>query len=171
MLSYFEGEKNGGLVAALVGLLSLLAAGVLATRGSVELRPFAIALAALGLLELVVGLGLYAKTGPQVASLLERIESEPARFYASELARMAKVQKNFVTLEIVWCVLLSGGALLAVTQKQRPTASGVAMAFVLSAAFFLAFDLVAERRGAAYYAALREPSVKAPVIKRNPHDP
>lgn len=175
ILTYFEGEKGGGLAAAAMGLFSLVAAGALSTRfatpGGAELRPFTIALGVLGLLELAIGVGLYAKTGPQVAALLERLETEPAAFYASEGARMAKVQKAFVTLEIVWCVLISAGAIVAVTQKLRPLPSGIAIAVVLTAAFFLAFDLVAERRGALYYTALLEPSTKAPVVKRNPYDP
>lgn len=172
ILTYFQGEKHGGLAAAAVGFVSLVAAGLLSTpRAGAELRPFAVALAVLGLLELAVGIGLFAKTGPQIAELLARLESEPAAFYAAEGARMAKVQKNFVTLEVVWCVVLAGGSIAAVLAKRSPTPSGIAAALVLTAGFFLTFDLVAERRGAIYYAALREPSTKAPVIKRNPHDP
>jgi len=171
LLTYFEGEKSAGLVLAFIGLANLALAAALGLRGGADTRPLAVALLVLALLEIAVGGGLYAKTGPQVAALLEGLEREPATFYAKEGARMAKVQKTFVTLEIVWCALLAAGAATAVALKSRPVPSGVACALVVTAGLFLAFDLVAERRGAVYYAALREPETPAPVVKRNPYDP
>lgn len=169
LLAYFEGERNGGLVLAAVGVCGLVFAGVLSMERW-NLRAFAIALAVLALLELGLGVGLYVKTGPQLAGLLEKLTSEPASFYASEGARMAKVQRNFVWLERFWIVLALAAGLLAVLKKAHPTPLGIGMALALHATVFLAFDLVAERRGALYYAALREPSQPAKVIKRNPYD-
>lgn len=61
---------------------------------------------------------------------------------------MGKVQRNFVTLEYVWIGLVTVGSVVAVTQEHRPYSSGIALGLLLNAAFFLAFDLVAERRGA-----------------------
>ena len=169
LLAYFEGERNGGLVLTAVGVCGLVFAGVLSMERW-NLRAFAIALGVLALLELGLGLGLYVKTGPQVAGLLERLVSEPAAFYASEASRMAKVQRNFVWLEGLWVLLTLGAGLLAVFKKTSPTPFGIGMALALHATVFLAFDLVAERRGALYYAALQEPGKPAKVIKRNPYD-
>lgn len=45
--------------------------------------------------------------------------------------------------------------LLALMWKDRPGASGVALGLLISAAFLLAFDIIAERRGAAYLQALQ----------------
>lgn len=173
LLAYFEGEKGAGLLLAFIGLAKLAVAAATGLRGGAMsgARPFAIALGAIAVLEIVGGAGLYLKTGPQVAALLERLEREPASFYASEAARMAKVQKNFVTLEIVWCAILTIGGVAAVVLKARPVPAGIVASLVITAALFLAFDLIAERRGATYYAALREPSSGGPVIKRNPYDP
>ncbi len=169
LLTYFDGERHAGIAAALVGVLGLVFAGALSLPRW-DLRAFALALGVLGLVDLALGVGLYLKTGPQVTALLERLASEPAGFYASEGLRMAKVQKNFVVLELVWVAIMLGGAVTAIAQKHRAIPCGVGLALVMNAAFLLAFDLVAERRGAVYLTALREPSTPAKVIKRNPHD-
>jgi hypothetical protein len=156
LLLYFAGEKHAGLLAALVGAVAL-AAALMLWSPRWGLRPFAVALGIIGLVELAIGVGLYLKTGPQVERLVAQLEREPARLYADEGARMAKVQRNFVYLEYGWIVLVVGAAVTAVAAKERHGLSSVALALALQGSFFLAFDLVAERRGAVYLAALRSP--------------
>jgi hypothetical protein len=46
-------------------------------------------------------------------------------------------------------------AAVALTQKHRVWLSGIALGLLIHAALLLAFDLVAERRGAVYLEALR----------------
>jgi hypothetical protein len=154
LVSYFTGEKHAGLLAAGVGVVALVAAALL-WQPRWGLRSFAVALGAFALVELAVGVGLYVKTGPQTERLLGQLEAAPAQLRAGEGARMVKVQRNFGYLEVGWIVLVAATAVAAVVFKERATLSGVAMALLLHAAFLLAFDLVAERRGAAYLAALQ----------------
>lgn len=156
IMAYFGGEKAGGLLIATYGLLTLVAAAV-ASAPRWELRPFAITLGVLGLVEVAGGLGLYLRTGPQVTQLLELLTTDRARVLAEEGARMARVQSNFVTLERVWVALWVLSALTAITQKHRPAPQGVALALLLHFSAVLAFDLVGERRGAVYVAALTHP--------------
>jgi hypothetical protein len=118
------------------------------------LRAFAITLAVGGLLELAIGVGLYLKTGPQVAKLVGQLASDPAGFYAAERARMAIVQRNFVYLEFGWLALIGGCAAVAVWKKHAPVPSGVALGLLLTVVVILTFDIVAERRGALYLDAL-----------------
>jgi hypothetical protein len=153
LLTYFEGEKLAGLLAAAVGLVSLAAAAVF-FQPRWDLRPFAVVLGVVGLVELAVGLGLWVRTGPQVERLLAQLVTDANRFYTEEGARMVKVQKNFITLERVWIGLLGVSTFVALTQKSRPVPFGVALGLMLHAAFFLAFDLVAERRGAEYLVSI-----------------
>ncbi|MGZ3442839.1 MAG: hypothetical protein ACXVDD_25135, partial [Polyangia bacterium] len=65
LLLYFAGEKQAGLLAALVGAVAL-AAALLLWSPRWGLRPFALALGIIGLVELAIGVGLHLKTGPQV---------------------------------------------------------------------------------------------------------
>jgi len=43
---------------------------------------------------------------------------------------------------------------VAISQKARPGLTGIALGLLVSAAFLLAFDVVAESRGEAYLAAM-----------------
>lgn len=156
LLVYFAGEKHAGLLAALVGVVAVGAALVLwSPRWG--LRPFALALGIVGLCELALGIGLYFKTGPQTDRLAAQLDGDAARFYADEGARMTRVQRNFGYLEYGWILLVVASAVTAVAAKQRHGLSSVALALALQGSFFLAFDLIAERRGAVYLAALPSP--------------
>lgn len=157
ILEYFAGERNAGLLVALIGALALVAAIVL-FQPRWELRPLAIALGALGLLELTVGLGLVLRTGPQVEQLLALLGSDPARLHADESTRMTRVQANFTILQYAWVALIALATLAACTQKGRPVVWSASLGVLVHAAFFLAFDQIAERRGAVYLKALTDGS-------------
>ncbi|MEK6373712.1 MAG: hypothetical protein AABO58_13575 [Acidobacteriota bacterium] len=145
LMVYFDGEKYAGLFLAGLGL-AVIAAAVLLFR----FRSFAITLIVLAVAEIALGVGLYLKTGPQVARLMAQTD------YADEAVRMARVQRNFVVIEIVELAIIVICALVAVTQKGRVGVTGVALGLLIHAAILLAFDLLAERRGAVYLNALTE---------------
>jgi hypothetical protein len=151
LMIYFNGEKNAGLFLAGIGIAELAAAALLFRA---DLRSFATTIGVLAAAEIALGVGLYLRTDPQVGRLVAQLGGEPARFYTGEGARMARVQWNFVIIEYVELVLIIVSAVVAITQKGRPGLTGVALGLLVSAAFLLTFDLVAERRGEAYLAAI-----------------
>lgn len=154
ILTYFGGEKHGAMLLVAGGAVALTAAVALfPARWGV--RSLAITTGVFALIYLALGIGLYLRTDPQVERLLAQLASAPSAFTSGELARMARVQRSFVLIEAVELVFIVGGALAAVAMKNRPTLCGVAVALALNAAFLMAFDLSAERRGAAYLAALQ----------------
>lgn len=138
--TYFHGEKYGGLVLAAVGVVMLVTA--------LELRAFAITAGVWGVLQLAIGVGLFFKTDAQVAAL---VAQAPSAMLQTERPRMEKVQRNF---EVVWVALVIVGALVGWRLKDHHAVAGVAVAIVIKAGVLLMFDLVAERRGATYLAAL-----------------
>jgi hypothetical protein len=153
IITYFNGEKNAGLVIAGIGIVALGAAvGLFPAKWGV--RSFAITLGVFALIELAIGIGLYVKTGPQVAGLLGQLDADPTKLVAAEAARMTRVQKNFVMLEWIWMSLIPIAAITAVVAKHRFWLSGIALALLVNVAVVLAFDLIAERRGAVYLVAL-----------------
>jgi hypothetical protein len=156
VLAYFAGERQAGMLAALIGALALTAAVVL-FQPRWELRSLAVTLGLLGLLELTVGIGLVVRTGPQVSQLLGQLGADTVAFYAGESERMARVQRNFLVLEYAWTAMLAAATIVALTQRGRPALWGVALGLLLHASFFLVFDLIAERRGATYLDALTRP--------------
>ena len=155
--AYFTGEKQGALVLIALGTVGL-AAAALFWSPRYGLRAFAITLAVFAVLELAIGIGLYARTDPQVARLLAQLGSDPAGFFATEGARMARVQRTFAIALRVEVALIVAAALTALWQKERVTLTGVAFGLLINAAVLLAFDTIAERRGAAYLAALQSGS-------------
>jgi len=145
LTTYFDGEKNAGLMLFGIGLVVMTGAMVL-FPSRWELRSFAVTLAVFGLLELAIGAGLYLKTGTQVERLVSHLTNEPAAFYAMEGPRMAVVQRNFVILESVWLALIAGSGIVAFWQKRNTTISGIALGVLFNVAVLLAFDIIAERR-------------------------
>lgn len=152
--AYFTGEKQGALVLIALGIAGL-AAAALFWSPRYGLRAFAVTLAIFAVLELALGIGLYARTDPQVARLLAQLGSDPAGFFATEGARMARVQRTFAIAVRVEVALIVAAALTVLWQKERVTLAGIAFGVLISAALLLAFDTIAERRGATYLAALR----------------
>jgi hypothetical protein len=153
LLSYFNGEKHAGLCIAAIGAAGVAAALVF-YQPRWDVRAFAITLGVLALVEIAIGVGLYVKTGPQLDALVTQLAADPPGFHAAESARMTGVQRNFVILEHVWLVLLAASALTAILMKHRFAVAGVALGLLVNFAIILAFDLVAERRGAVYLKAL-----------------
>ncbi|MGH8029435.1 MAG: hypothetical protein ACREO3_05825 [Arenimonas sp.] len=153
-MTYFNGEKNGGLVLVAIAIVGL-AAAVTFWQPRWELRSFAVTLGILAVAELALGIGLYLRTDPQVANLLTQFGSNGAGIYSDEVARMVRVQRNFVVIQYVEVAIIIGGALVALLLKGRPWVAGIALGLLIHAAVLLAFDLVAERRGAVYLAAIK----------------
>jgi len=151
--TYFTSEKNAGLVLALLGVIGL-AAAVLFWPARWELRSFAVTLGVLALVEIGLGVGLYLRTGPHVGALVALLSSEASRFFADEGARMARVQRNFVVVQYVEVAVIVLAAITALALKHRATVAGIALGLLLNAAILLAFDIVAERRGAVYLGAI-----------------
>lgn len=162
-MTYFDGEKNAGLMLLGLGLVVVTGAAIL-FPARWELRSFAVTLAVFGLVEVAIGAGLYLKTGPQVDRLVLQLTSEPAAFQATEGPRMAAVQRNFVILESVWLVLIAGSAILAIWQKRSTTISGIALGVIVNVTVFFAFDVIAERRGERYAQLLSLLGSSAPLV-------
>src|SRR4029077_19318416 len=153
MTIYFNGEKNAGLFIAVIGFAVVVAALVL-FRARTDFRAFALTLGIVALVEIAIGAGLYLKTDPQVGRLRAQLDSNPSAFHTDERARMARVQRNFVVIEYVEVALILVTAVVAIAGKSNATLTGVALGLLINAALLLAFDLIAERRGAVYLAAI-----------------
>jgi hypothetical protein len=153
MTIYFNGEKSAGLFLAAIGIAVVVAATVL-FRARPDYRSFAITLGLVALVEVAIGAGLYLKTDSQVGRLRAHLDSNAATFYADEGARMTRVQRNFVLIEYVEVALILVAAVVAVVRKGSHTVTGIALGLLINAALLLAFDLLAERRGAVYLAVI-----------------
>jgi hypothetical protein len=150
---YFNGEKSAGLVLAGLATTAIVFASLLFRAGG-GFRSFATTLVLLALAEAALGVGLHARTGPQVRGLEDQLRSDSPSFYSAERARMARVQRNFVLVEYVEALLIVTTALAALFLKTHSGLLGVALGLLINGSVLLAFDLFAERRGAEYLEAI-----------------
>jgi len=153
MTTYFNGERYAGLILAGVAITAIVTATLLFRAGG-ALRSLAITVSLVALAELALGVGLYVRTGPQVRRLHDQLIADEVAFYSDEGARMARVQRNFVIVEYAEVFVIFTTALVAVWLKARPIPSGIALGLLINAAILLSFDVLAERRGAEYFAAI-----------------
>jgi hypothetical protein len=88
------------------------------------------------------------------SALLSQLGADSARFFTDETTRMARVQVNFIMIQYVELAVIVIAAITAIALKNRFWLSGIALGLLCHAACLLAFDIVAERRGAVYVAAI-----------------
>lgn len=158
---YFDGEKQAGLCAAGLGVLAM-AMTIWLWKGDSVFRAMMYPLGVIALLQLGIGIGLYLKTGPQVAALEKGLASDASAGAASahdeEAKRMQRVMSNFVIIEIVEAVLIVASLALVLAGRSRPVLAGVGLGLIIQASVMLAFDVFAEQRAKIYSAWLERPS-------------
>jgi len=153
MTDYFLGEKQESVLFMLVALMALGLALWLWIHGH-RLRLMALPLVVVALMQLVVGVTIFARTDAQLAKLSTLLASAPTEFRHAETERMQTVMANFKLYKTVELALLVVGACLIAFLSKWDAATGIGIGLVVQAGFTLALDLFAEARGEAYLSAL-----------------
>jgi hypothetical protein len=153
---YFDGEKAEGWVFAGVGAGTIGAGAALFAAGDARRRGVAYPLAAVGLVELAAGVVLLLRTNSQVHDLQLQLSQSPAAFRDAELARMKKVEREFVWLELTELALTVVGLGLATYGgfAQEALVTGVGTGLAAQSAVMLTFDHFAAERASRYTRAL-----------------
>jgi hypothetical protein len=154
MTAYFIAEKQESLLFIAVGILAMCVAAWLYMNGH-RLKSMAFPLAAIALIQLVVGGSVYLRTDGQLEGLRKQAIEAPAAFKAQESARMDKVMTNFSLYKWIEITLLAAGIGLIALWQRHDLAAGVGAGLALQSAFLLCLDLFAEARGETYLATLR----------------
>jgi hypothetical protein len=149
LLAYFAAERAGGFVLAAIGAAAIVLAAFLWRRGG-GYKAMLWPLVAIGLVEVVVGLGVALRTPAQVEALSRGMLQERSATVRAESERMARVNRSFAVLEVVEVALLGIGLMLAWLLPRPGTWSSVGMGLALQAAVLLVFDHFAAERAAAY---------------------
>lgn len=153
MTDYFVGEKQESVLFMLATLMALGLAVWLWTNGH-RLRFMALPLVVVALMQLVVGVIIFARTDAQLARLNTQLTSEPAQFKQAETERMQTVMANFKLYKTVELALLLVGVCLIAFLSKWDAPTGIGIGLVVQAGFTLALDLFAEARGEGYLKAL-----------------
>jgi hypothetical protein len=155
MTDYFVGEKQESVLFILAALMAIGLAVWLWSHGH-RLRWMALPLVVVALMQLVVGITIFARTDAQLAKLSTQLVSAPAEFKQAETARMQTVMANFKLYKSVELALLVLGACLIAFFSKWDAATAIGIGLVVQAGFTLALDLFAEARGEAYLRALAD---------------
>ena len=153
MTDYFVGEKQESVLFILAALVAMGLAVWLWTNGH-RLRFMALPLVVVALMQLVVGVTIFARTDAQVAKLSTQLASSLAEFKQAETERMQTVMANFKLYKTVELLLLVLGACLIAFLSKWDAATGIGIGLVVQTGFTLALDLFAVARGVDYLRAL-----------------
>lgn len=160
---YFTGEKQESLLFLIVGIAAVLIA--VAFWFFIKSNPSfykgaAIPLLAIGLVQIIVGYSVYAKTDKQKATIAYNIGIEPAAFVKqTEMPRMKTVMKNFVFYRWVEIAFIIAGLVLIFLYKSNVDKAfwyGLGLALTIQAAIMLGADYFAENRGEVYVNELKK---------------
>ena len=167
MTDYFVGEKQESVLFILASLLAMgLAVWLWANEH--RLRFMALPLVVVALMQLVVGVAIFARTDAQLASLSTRLTSAPAQLKQAEVERMQTVMANFKLYKTVELLSLVLGACLIAFFSKWDAATAIGIGLVLQAGFTLALDLFAEARGGLFKGAGGHLRLSHALANKNP---
>jgi hypothetical protein len=122
-------------------------------------KGMAIPLIAVGLIQVVVGYSVYARSDAQRKDIVYRMDMNPSSIASAEIPRMEKVMKNFVLYRWIEIVLIAAGVVLIVLYKSnvdKSFAMGIGITLAIQAMLMLGADYFAEQRGGKYLTGLKE---------------
>ena len=157
---YFTDEKQESLLFLLAGLASIILSVVfyffVKTNPSLY-KGAAIPLLAIGLIQLVVGYSVYARSDKQQSDIAYKAGTDPRFIKNTEIPRMEKVMKNFVIyryVEIVLALLGIGLFIYFRNDAVQQFGKGIGIALAIQALIMLGADGFAEKRGKVYLESL-----------------
>ncbi len=157
MRTHFAAEKSESLLFILIGLATLTTAGFcwLVWRQPFY-RGMAWPLAAISLIELMVGATVYFRTDRDMAFFEEKYGASPASFAKNALAKMKVVMRNFTLYRWAEIGFMVVGLALILWHPKADFWKGWGAGMFLQGGLLLLADFFAEKRGHEYVAALRE---------------
>lgn len=154
---YFIAEKQESLLFLIVGIVAIGLAIVFfffIKSNPSFYKGMAWPLLVVGLIQVVVGYTVYARSDIQRQDVSYKMGLEPKRFIQEEEGpRMKKVMVNFVYYRYVEIGLVIAGLVLVFLYRNRPEREfwfGLGITLALQAIIMLGADYFAEKRGAAY---------------------
>ena len=155
MRDYFAAAKRRGAVFLLAGLVST-AAAVILWRKATSFRGMVPPLAAIGLLQVVVGATVLVRTPGRRTRLSGLLAADPARCRREEQDRMRRARTLFGVSRALELMVLTAGLTLVLLFPRHHPAYAAGLACFLQGSVMLVLDRLAERRADDYAAALRQ---------------
>jgi hypothetical protein len=159
IFSYFRAEKAESVLFVGAGVLAIgCAVWLLIQHRSALATGLAIPLMAIGLIQLVVGSTVYARSDRQMIDLSTQYTSNTAAFVAAETPRMAAVNRNFDVYKLIEIAFIIIGTGLLFFLQSRDFWAGLGLGMLLQGSAMLSADFFAERRADVYTAFVADAS-------------
>jgi hypothetical protein len=155
LMAYFGAEKSGGLIAFLIGVSALSFSFYLYKYGSTY-KGMVYPLVFFGLIETVVGGGLFLKSDKDIARLLPIYAHSAQEFKSIEGLRMETVMQRFKMIKAVWLILLLGGAMSGFYFFRNNLVFSICLGVILQTSVLLVYDMIAEKRADEYLQSIAE---------------
>lgn len=139
-----------GIVACSVGGMVMLGAGAPFYTG------FAIPLAVIGIIQLMVGATVARRSDLQADELEKLLGESPTEFRELEQPRMTKVMRNFVRYKWAELVCILAGLALILLNPVTTFSKGLGAGLFAQGIVLLVFDYFAEKRGREYAAFVNQ---------------
>ena len=153
--AYFAAERVESLAFVSLALIAIAFAVFALWRMRDPLwKGLAIPLLLVGLIQLGVGVTIFARTDAQVAALKAQYQAAPASLKAQELSRMRAVSSSFATYKAIEVAFIAIGLALAATRRASRFWRGIGLGMLVQGAWMLPADLLAEDRAADYIRAI-----------------
>jgi multidrug transporter EmrE-like cation transporter len=147
---YFDAEKSESIFFVVAGLVAILFACYFIF---VLKKPFqngiAYSIAAIALIQIVVGTSVYFRSPKDIARVNEMIRTDMAKIQSEEIKRMKVVMKNFTLYKYIEMALILAGIGLLVFMK-ADLIKGIALGLVIQSSIMLLLDFIAAARGDVY---------------------
>jgi hypothetical protein len=166
MRTYFRGELELAAIALGLSAGSGYVGGWLLARATDATRAASIPVLTVGVAQLAIGIGLFARTGAQVDALHAQIGASPGAYATDEGERMDAVVSRFALFRTIEALLLVGGAgtasLGAVLDEDLAIGAGLGLG--AQAGVVLVLDSLAEQRAGRYLDNIRQFHVSPTVV-------
>ena len=157
---YFIAEKQESLVFLVIGLLAIILALIFYTVVKTQIsRGAALPLLVLGLIQAIAGYAVYVTSDDQRVGLVYAYDMNPDQLKTVELARMQKVNTNFIIYRWVEISALIAGIVLIILFRDLSEKNfwlGFGISLTLMAAELFTADFIAEKRAVHYTSQLEE---------------
>lgn len=151
IITYFKAEKGESLLFMLIGLIALgLAIWFYFKNDDSFYRGLAMPLAAIALIQLVVGSTVYFKSDKQIADNTALYQNDTSQLKQAEIPRMELVMKNFKAYKILETAFVLVGIALLLLMKEKPFWLGLGVGLFVQGGLMLVLDIFAEKRGLTY---------------------
>jgi hypothetical protein len=155
-IDYFTGEKSESFLFLVLGLVGLAMCIYIFVSCTFPFwKGFAVPLALVSVLEIVVGATLIYRTPKDVMRVENYIQNEKLKIKTDEIPRMEKVMKNFELFRYMEIALIVVGMLVFFVFQKNEFWKGLGLGLLIQSSIVLTLDGFAERRGSVYLEFLK----------------